>query len=70
MDTQIERRRRALTDQDIVALVDAMERRAIDRIERSLGHSLVTLVVTWSVRVAVMLLVYAAGANGVLKRLI
>ena len=70
METQVERRRRALTDQDIVALVDAMERRAIDRIERSLGRTLMSMAITWSVRAAVMMLVYAAGANGLLKRLI
>ena len=70
MDTQqTERRRRVLTGEDVTALVDAMERRVIDRVERSFGHAALTFMVTWALRVIMAFLIYSAGANGLLKRL-
>lgn len=69
METQIERRRRALTAEDVSALVDAIEARAMDRIQRSLGRTVLNLAVTWAVRTIVIVAIYSAGASGVLRRI-
>lgn len=69
MDT-VERRRRVLTGEDVTALVDAMEKRVIDRVEKSFGHAVLSFTVTWSVRVVMAFAIYSAGANGLLKRVL
>lgn len=68
MDTQIERRRRVLTAEDITALVDAMETRAVDRIQKSLGRTVFNLAVTWAIRFIFAAALYSAGASGILRR--
>lgn len=71
MDTQqTERRRRVLTGDDITALVDAMERRIVDRVERSFGQATLRFLMTWVLRVLMAFLIYSAGANGLLKRIL
>lgn len=69
MDTQIERRRRALTAEDVSALVDAIEARAMDRLQRSLGRTVLNLAVTWTLRTIVIIAMYSAGAAGILRRI-
>lgn len=68
METQIERRRRALTDEDVSALVDAIEARAVDRLQKSLGRTVLNLAVTWALRTIVLIAIYSAGAAGILRR--
>jgi hypothetical protein len=70
MDTQIERRRRTLTADDVTAVVDAMETRAMDRIQRSLGRTLLNMALTWAVRTIFIAAVYSAGAAGLLRRIL
>lgn len=71
METQFERRRqRTLTAEDVAALVDALEVRAMDRIQQSLGRTLLNLVVTWTLRLVFITAIYSAGASGVLRRVI
>lgn len=69
METQLERRRRALTAEDVSALVDAIEARAMDRIQKSLGRTVLNLAVTWAVRTIVIVAIYSAGASGILRRI-
>lgn len=69
MDTQLERRRRTLTADDVSALVDAMETRAMDRIQRTLGRTVMHLVMTWALRLFFAFVIYSAGASGLLRRL-
>lgn len=69
METQIERRRRVLTAQDVSELVDALEMRAIDRLQKTLGRTVFNLAFTWAIRIVFLVAVYSAGANGLLKRL-
>lgn len=70
METQIERRRRALTTEDVSALVNAIEARAMDRIQKSLGRTVLNLAVTWASRTIVIVAIYSAGASGILRRII
>ena len=70
METQIERRRRALTAEDVSALVDAIEARAMDRIQKSLGRTVLNLAVTWAVRTIIVVAIYSAGAAGLLRRIL
>lgn len=69
METQVERRRRVLTAQDVSELVDALEMRAIDRLQKTLGRTMFNLAFTWVLRLVFLFAVYSAGANGLLKRL-
>ncbi|ARL25504.1 hypothetical protein [Burkholderia pseudomallei] len=69
METQIERRRRTLTAEDIAALVDAMETRAMDRIQKTVGRTMLNFAVTWVVRLVFAAALYSAGASGVLRRI-
>lgn len=69
METQIERRRRTLTADDVTALVDAMETRAMDRIQKTLGRTVFNLTLTWALRLFFVVVVYSAGASGILKRI-
>jgi hypothetical protein len=69
METQIERRRRALTAEDVSALVDAIEARAMDRIQKSLGRTVLNLAVTWTLRAIIIAAIYSAGAAGMLRRI-
>jgi hypothetical protein len=69
METQLERRRRVLTADDVTALVDAMETRAMDRIQKTLGRTVLNLAVTWTIRALFVAAVYSAGAAGILRRI-
>lgn len=69
METQIERRRRALTAEDVSALVDAIEARTVDRIQKTLGRTVLNLALTWALRVFFVVLIYSAGAAGLLRRI-
>ena len=69
METQIERRRRTLTADDVTALVDALETRAMDRIQKTLGRTVFNLALTWALRLFFVVVVYSAGASGILKRI-
>lgn len=70
METQIERRRRTLTAEDVSALVDALEVRAMDRLQKTLGRTVFNLAVTWAIRLLFLVIVYSAGAAGLLRRII
>lgn len=70
METQIERRRRALTTEDVSALVDAIEIRAMGRIQKTLGRTLLNLAVTWAVRTIMIVAIYSAGAAGLFWRIL
>jgi aryl-alcohol dehydrogenase-like predicted oxidoreductase len=70
METQIERRRRALTPEDVSALVDAIEARAMDRIQKSLGRTVLNLALTWALRTIFFVAIYSAGAAGILRRVL
>jgi hypothetical protein len=69
METQLERRRRVLTADDVTALVDAIETRAMDRIQKTLGRTVLNLAVTWTIRALFVAAVYSAGAAGILRRI-
>ncbi|CAJ3074169.1 Uncharacterised protein [Burkholderia pseudomallei] len=69
METQYERRRRVLTPEDIAALVDAMETRVMDRIQRTVGRTVFNLSLTWALRLFFLIVVYSAGASGIIKRI-
>ncbi|MBK3333571.1 hypothetical protein [Burkholderia pseudomallei] len=69
MDTQIERRRRTLTAEDVAALVDALEVRAMDRLQKTLGRTVFNLAITWAIRTIFIVAIYSAGAAGLLRRI-
>ena len=62
-----ERRARALTADDVDALVDALEERALARLKANIGSGVLSLLGTWAFRVAVLGAAYGLGASGVLK---
>lgn len=70
METQIERRRRTLTAEDVSALVDALEVRAMDRLQKTVGRTVFNLAFTWALRLLFLVIVYSAGAAGVLRRIL
>lgn len=65
-----ERRMRALTSNDVDALVDALEARALARLKANIGSGVLSLFGTWVLRFAVLGAAYGLGASGVLKSLV
>ena len=68
--TRPDRRLLPPTTDDVMALVDALEARAMDRIQKSLGRTVLNLAVTWAPRLIFIAAIYSAGASGVLRRLL
>jgi hypothetical protein len=64
-----ERSARALTANDVDALVDALEDRALARLRANIGSGVLALFGTWALRVAVLGVVYGLGVAGGLKRI-
>jgi hypothetical protein len=59
---------RKLSDADVAVIVDALEKRALERLQVNVGRGVLSLVTTWALRAIVVLAAYGAG-SGMFKKL-
>ena len=58
---------RNLTDDDIRAIVDMLEQRAVERFQTNIGKGVLYFVWTWGIRVLCAIALYGLGSKGLLK---
>lgn len=60
---------RKLSDSDVACIVDALERRALERLQVNVGRGVLSLVMTWGLRAIIVLAAYGAGSGGLFKKM-